>query len=297
MPNQNSPKALRWTILDVLKWTTEHFKSHDVDSPRLTAELLLAEALGLGRIDLYLRFDQPLSDSERDRFRELVRRRIRKEPVAYILGKKEFWGIEFDVTPDVLIPRPDTEILVQAALDRLPEVAGEPVRVIDLGTGSGAIIVALAATRPGPLYFASDISFPALKVAARNAAIAGVSERIRFYAGDWFAPVTVGPLFRMIVSNPPYIPTREISLLAPEIHSHEPIGALDGGPDGLSDISRLFKEAPARLLPGGFLMLEIGYDQKDAVIRLAGQSRAFDHVGFVKDYGGHDRVAVLRKSL
>lgn len=297
MPNQNSPKAPRWTILDVLRWTTEYFKSHDIDSPRLTAEIFLAETLQVGRIDLYLRFEQPLSETERDRVRELVRRRIRREPVAYILGKKEFWGIEFDVTPDVLIPRPDTEFLVQAALDRLPEKADRPVRVIDLGTGSGAIIVSIAATQPEHLYFGTDASLPALHIAAHNAEKAGVADRIRFFAGQWLTPMKAAPFFDMILSNPPYIPTGDIPELAPEIHSYEPLAALDGGTDGLRDIARLITEAPACLVPGGFLMLEIGYDQKDAVVRLAQQHPEFEDVQFIRDYGGHDRVAVLRKPL
>ncbi len=297
MRNQNSSKVRRWTILDVLQWTTDYFKTHHIDSPRLTSEILLAEVLGVSRIDLYLRFEQPLTESERQRFKVMVRRRVQREPVAYILGKKEFWGIELDVSPDVLVPRPDTEILVEAALELLPETGSETTRVIDLGTGSGAIVIALAVTRNIPHYFATDISFPALHLAARNAEKSGVADRIRFFGGSWLAPVRKTPSFNLILSNPPYIPSGDISHLDPEVRAYEPHLALDGDRDGLRDLARLIFDAPAYLVTGGVLMLEIGYDQKDAVRRLAETAGDYDDIAFRKDYGGHDRVAVLRKSL
>ncbi len=296
MQNHKSRKPQTWTVLDALQWTAGFFDSRHIDSPRLTAELLLAEVLGLNRIDLYIRHDQPLLDNELARYREMIRRRAKREPLAYILEKKEFWGLEFIVAPEVLIPRPETEHLVEAALERLPEDAGNVKKVIDLGTGCGAIVVSLAVYRPDHLYFGVDRSYSAVKLAKENAKRNDSCQHLYFFTGDWLAPVNSGNCgFDMIVSNPPYIPSAQIGSLEPEIHDFEPRLALDGLEDGLSAIRTIINTAPRHLDSGGFLLMEIGYDQKDAVIALCQKTASYRDIEFVRDYGGHNRVAVLQK--
>ncbi len=295
MQNPILQKAPEWNILGVLKWTTGYFADHHVDSPRLTAEILLAETLGIDRVGLYVRFDQPLTEDERQRFRSLVKRRIRKEPVSYIIGRRDFWKISLAVTPDVLIPRPDTEIIVEAALDLMPVPMEKPLRFLDMGTGSGAIAISLAHSFPGPLYFASDISPNALRIAAGNAVLNGVADRVAFFASRWFDAVSAACAFDMIVSNPPYIPSGQIPHLAPEITDYEPVLALDGDGDGLRDIAVLVSEGPGFLVPGGIMILEIGHDQKPAVEKLAKSQPNWADIAFRKDYAGHDRAVVLRR--
>ncbi|MCF8035366.1 MAG: peptide chain release factor N(5)-glutamine methyltransferase [Desulfobacteraceae bacterium] len=296
MPNHKSQKPQTWTVLDALQWTAGYFDTHHIDSPRLTAEILLAAVLGLQRIDLYIRHDQPLSGPELAGYREMIRRRVRREPVAYILREKEFWGREFLVTPDVLIPRPETEHLVEAALARLPDETDPARRVIDLGTGSGAVAVSLAADRPGHIYFAVDRSHAALRVARKNAWQNGVSGRIHFFAGSWMEAIRQdGPGFDLIVSNPPYVPSGQIGELQPEIHDHEPRMALDGQGRGMAAIETIIRGAPQHLAPGGVLLLEIGYDQKAAILEFSDQVGVYGDPGFIRDYAGHDRVAILQK--
>jgi release factor glutamine methyltransferase len=297
MRNQNHilKKTSPWTILEVLKWTADYFSANQIDSPRLTAEILLAETLGIERIALYVRFDQPLTEDERARYKGMVKRRILKEPVAYILGRKDFWKIELALTPDVLIPRPETEILVEAALDILSKKQGpEPPRVLDMGTGSGAIVISLAHSMPEMIGYASDISRAALAVAARNAVLNKVGGRVSFFASKWFDSISPAYSFDMIVSNPPYIPSAQIPGLAPEISSYEPVTALDGDVDGLRDIATLVAKGPDYLVPGGTLIIEIGHDQKNAVERMVENQTGCD-LYFQKDYSGHDRVAVIRR--
>lgn len=291
-PSKTSP----WTILDLLRWITADFRDRRIESPRASAEILLAHALGLRRIDLYIRYDQPLTPDERDRLRALVRRRRRREPVAYIVGARDFWTLTLSVNPDVLIPRPDTESLVEAALGQLP-ADGETWRVLDLGTGSGAVVLALAAERPGNRYFASDCSPAALRVAADNARRLGLEKAVAFFAGDWLSPVAPppkGPGFQLIVSNPPYVATSELDGLAAEIRDHEPLSALDGGPDGLAAIDWIIRAAPDYLLPGGFLMLEIGADGAEPVRRRFERDGRYEAVTIQTDLAGHYRVAVAR---
>lgn len=295
MQKQTSRKALQWTILEVLKWTADYFSSHGIDNPRLTAEILLAETLEIDRVGLYVRFDQPLTESERTRFRAMVKRRVSREPVAYIVGRKDFWNIALEVTPDVLIPRPETEILVAAALEMMPDNRKTPFRVLDMGTGSGAIVISLAHSMPSPFYAASDISFAALQVAARNAFANNVADRIFFFVSRWFESISKTFAFDMILSNPPYIPSTDIRRLAPEIANHEPALALDGDADGLRDISILVSESHGFLVDGGILMMEIGHDQKDAVERLVEKRPEWADLCFKKDYAGHHRVAVLKR--
>lgn len=285
------PAESQWTILDLVKWTTGYFKSRQIDSPRLSAELLLAHALGINRIDLYLRFDQPLAAPELADYRQLIKRRVNREPMAYITGRKDFWDLSFSVDQNVLIPRPETEFLVEAALERIPREAGSrPINILELGTGSGAVIISIAAKRPGHFFYASDADCRALAVARENALRNEPGAAIRFFAANWLAPLSPRPVFDLIVSNPPYIPFAELPGLAPEICRYEPAAALDGGPDGLSAISHIIETAPLHMQPGGTLLLEIGNTQRDRVEKLLEHRRGVDFIRAIKDYAGWDRV-------
>ncbi|MGB5987992.1 MAG: peptide chain release factor N(5)-glutamine methyltransferase [Desulfobacterales bacterium] len=281
----------------LLTWTQSYFKSHGLDTPRLDAELLLSHAIHCRRIDLYLRHDQPLNTTELRRYKTLIRRRANREPVAYILGEREFWSRKFEVNPQVLIPRPETETLLQAALDALGQCdLRKPARVLELGTGSGAIIVTLAAELPGHLYVAMDRSLGALKVAQNNARRHLPLGSIHFYCGSWldsFYPHQSE--FDLLISNPPYIARPALEGLAPEIHAHEPRRALDGGHDGLTALREIITAAPGCLKPGGWLLLEIGYDQADAVHVMVESQEMFDSVQWTADLAGHRRVAKIRK--
>ena len=264
----------------------------------MAAEILLAHALGLKRIDLYLRYDQPLSAGELAECKALIKRRAKREPVAYIVGSKEFWSMELGVTTDVLIPRPETECLVEQAIERMPG-HGQDIawNVLELGTGSGAIILALAAERPQNRYFASDRSEKALRVAGKNAEKHGLADSIRFFVGDWFEPLKPGSgSFDLIVSNPPYVAAWEISGLEPEIRDYEPRFALDGGSNGLASLSLLIGRSSDFLKPGGYLLLEMGCDQAAGVESAARNAKVFEPVEIVKDYAGLDRVAIMKKS-
>jgi release factor glutamine methyltransferase len=296
MPTETESAA--WTILTVLRWTTSYFDSRGIDSPRTTAELLLARSLGLGKIDLYLRFDQPLQPAELSAFKELIRRRTTGEPTAYILGAKSFWNQELKVTPEVLIPRPETEHLVEAAVDFLRTDRGAGRRaVLDLGTGSGAIVLALAAEAAGHRFFASDRSPGALAVARDNAGRNPVDTSVHFFCSRWFQALKNSrPAFDLIVSNPPYIPSGQIEKLQPEISRHEPRSALDGGPDGLAAIGEIIAQAPSYLKPGGWLMLEIGAGQHAAVRDILRQAGRYANPVFLKDYSGHRRVLKAAKA-
>lgn len=282
--------AETWTIQRVLAWTGEYFERQGTDSPRLTAELLLAHALGCDRVRLYVDFDRPLNKDELAAFRSLVTRRASGEPTYFILGRREFYGRPFHVDPRVLIPRPETEHLVDAALEKLPEDAPGPV--LDLCTGSGAIAVSLAAERQALAVVATDLSAGALEVAALNARALGVEGRVELLNGDLYEPVA-GRVFELIVANPPYLRSGEIDGLSREVR-REPRGALDGGPDGLDLVRRIAAQAPGALAPGGWLMLEIGAEQGEATRTL------FEAAGLVdaqvrKDLAGLDRIALARR--
>ena len=284
--------------MEILSRTESYFKEHSIDSPRLTAELLLAHSLGLRRLDLYLQYDRPLQQNELSAYKALIRRRIQNEPVAYIMGEKGFFESDFEVARDVLIPRPETEILVEEALTILNAGSGHPgaKRVLELGTGSGAIVVSLAKAAPCHLYMANDISLSALGIAKKNACrIAG--NRIRFFAGDWFSSVKISPGFDLIVSNPPYIPLADIMGLAPEIRKYEPKIALDGGDDGLLCFRTIFRDAHRHLVPGGILLLEMGFDQKESLENLLNLHPEYESIEFIKDLSGHNRVAKIKKAI
>ena len=274
-----------WQPLELVGWTADYFERHGVASPRLDAELLLARVLGVDRMGLYLRFEEEVRDDQRAQFRELVKRRaIDRVPVAYLPGVREFWSLEFKVTPEVLIPRPETELLVQT-------VSGlRPSRVAEIGTGSGAIASALALELPEVSILAVERSRPALSVARENLEALGVAERVMLVEGDGLGPV--GPGFEVIVSNPPYVPGAEIAELEPEVQ-HEPREALDGGPDGLRLIRELCRDAPSRLVGSGRLVLEVGAGQAPPVSQLMREAGAAG-IETVRDLAGIERVVTGR---
>lgn len=279
----------KWTILRVLQWTTDYFRRKGIEQPRANAEVLLAHVLGTERIQLYLRYDQPLTPDELARYREIVRRRSAREPAQYIIRKQEFWSLDFDVSPAVLIPRPETEILVEKAL---PLLESPSPMVLDLGTGSGAIAVALAHEVPGLRVVATDKSPEALQIARRNAIRHNVNDRILFLATDLFSGLrpAAGP-FDMIVSNPPYIGDAEFSNLAPEVVQYEPHSALRGGGEtGLSIIWRIIEEFSSYLKPGGSLLMEIGYGQAEIIEEKIKSDPQIHLYQFIRDYSGILRV-------
>jgi release factor glutamine methyltransferase len=286
-----------WTILKLIQWTTSYFTSHQVESPRVDAEILLAYCLGIKRVDLYIRFDQPLSQHELTVFKDLIKRRAKREPVAYITGQKEFWSINFNVTPDVLIPRPDTECLVEAALEYLSgKQNSQPIKIFEPGTGSGAVIISLCSEHPENIFFASDLSVKAIETARRNAKKNGLEKPIHFFSGDWLAPINHATCcFDIIISNPPYIPRSVIETLHPEISKFEPRLALDGDKDGLFALRHLISSAHSFLRPGGSLILEIGHDQKEQVQKMITACGEYEDCSFRKDYGGNYRVAQMSK--
>ena len=300
MQNPPGPREAEWTILNLLKWATGYFTSHGIDSPRATAEILLATLLNLKRIDLYLRYDQPLLKNELSEFKSLIKRRVNREPVAYIIGKKEFWSLDLEVNPNVLIPRPDTETLVEAALSCLGPMDALPNsdrRVLELGTGSGAIVLALASERPAYRYVATDISLKALGIARINTMRHQLASAISFVAGNWLDPFSPSsPVFDMILSNPPYIPSEDIAGLQPEVNLFEPLLALDGRSDGLHAIRQIIFSAHLLLKPRGVLLLEMGFNQKKAVIQLIQHCGHYHPFQIIKDYAGHDRVVVMYKA-
>ena len=279
-----------WTILGVLQWTEKRFSERGIGSPRLDAQLLLAEVLGKDRVYLYTHFDQPLEAEELTKYRGLIQRRLGGEPVAYLVGKKEFRSLELAVDARVLVPRPDTEATVEVVLAALP--AEGTARVVDIGTGSGAIALALKKERPELEVVAVDRSPEAAAVARGNAERLGLA--VEVVEGDLLAPVAERGPFAVIVSNPPYIPSAEIAGLAPEVRK-EPMAALDGGADGLVVIRRLVKDAPALLSEHGALVMEVGAGQAPAVEALFAADGRWEAAMVTKDLAGIERVVAARK--
>jgi release factor glutamine methyltransferase len=272
-----------WTTLKILDWTKEYLSSRGVENARLEAEWLLCAATGLDRVGLYLNFERPLDGQELAVYRAMVARRGRREPLQHILGSQEFCGMEFEVTPDVLIPRHDTETLVDEALARMPDA----LSVLDIGTGSGCIAVALAHRITGASVTAVDLSLAALDVACRNAERNGAD--IEFLQGSLLEPVA-GRQFDLIVSNPPYIPSGDLETLQPEVRDYDPRGALDGGLDGLEIYRKLIPDAVRVLAHGGWLLVEVGAGQADAVSLLFSSVEGYGLPVTARDQSGIVRV-------
>jgi release factor glutamine methyltransferase len=276
----------------LLDWTTKFLQQKGSESPRLDSEVLLAHALGCKRIDLYARHTEEAPEQGRQRFRELVRQRIEGCPVAYLVGRKEFFSLEFEVNRAVLIPRPDTECVVDECL-RLAKGMAEPA-ILDIGTGSGCLAVAVAKQHKTARVTAVDISPEALEVASRNAGKHSVAERIRFVQGDLFAPLSAGERFAFILSNPPYIPRDDIVRLPPGVRDYEPRTALDGGPDGFAVFDRLIAEAPAHLQQDGYLLIEIGSPQEGPARARIERQKGYELSKTLLDGSGHPRVLRAR---
>ena len=283
-----TPAGDVWTVRRILEWTIPHLKSNGSESPRLDAEILLAHARGCPRIQLYTNYDEPLTDTQRATMRDLVKRRAAAEPVAYLVEHREFFSLDFQVTKDVLIPRPDTETLVVDAIEVLKQQPAS--RVLDVGTGSGCIAIALAVNCPNAVVTAIDLSPPALDIARANADKHKIGDRIRWLCGDLFAPLATGEAFDLIVSNPPYIASAEIETLSADVRLHEPRSALDGGPDGLDVIHRLITDAPQYLAPEGKLLIEISGEQPDSVTQLLTANGHYDDIAVLKDLAKQPRV-------
>lgn len=282
-----------WTVRKVLEWTTQHLQKHGSETPRLDAEVLLAHARRCRRIELYTNYDEPLSDAVRAQMRELVQRRANAEPVAYLVGHREFFSLDFAVTPDVLIPRPDTETLVLEVLARIQGL--DAPRVLDLCTGSGCVAISVAKSCPAATVTATDLSPAALAVAARNAETHKVSDRVELLEGNLFGALPAGATFDVVAGNPPYIPTAEIETLAGDVRRHEPRLALDGGADGLDVLRRILTEAPRFLASGGWLAVEFTPEQADRLCELARELRAYREIEVKRDLSGLARVLVAQR--
>jgi release factor glutamine methyltransferase len=281
-----------WTIARLLDWTTRYLTGKDIENPRLDAEVLLSHALGCKRIELYTRHDDEPPEETRAKFKELVQQRVKGCPVAYLVGRKEFFSLELEVNRDVLIPRPDTESVVGECLRLAKEIAAP--QILDIGTGSGCLAVAVAKYHKTAYVTAVDVSAAALAVAARNAGKHGVAERIHFLEGDLFAPVPAGERFDLILSNPPYIPHGDIAGLAVGVREYEPHLALDGGADGYAVFDRLIAGAPERLKPGGYLIVEIGAPQEESARQRIEAVGVYELGKTILDGSGHPRVLRAR---
>jgi release factor glutamine methyltransferase len=278
-----------WTLLKLLRWTTGFFRDKGIDSPRLDAELLIAGVLGLDRVGIYLNYDRPLTAAELATIKPLVKRRGQREPLQYLLGRTEFWSLDFKVSPAVLIPRADTEILVEEALEKSAD-AGE---LLDIGTGSGAIALSFATEKPHWQVIGLDISTAALEIAAENARHHALEQRSRFMPGDLARlPEKV---FDLVVSNPPYIGAAEYRELMPEVRDYEPEQALLAAEDGLICYRQIAAQALKILKPGGWLLLEIGYRQEQAVTELL-TAAGLTEVYCRRDYANNPRVVAGRHS-
>jgi release factor glutamine methyltransferase len=277
-----------WTIKRVLDWATEYFKKNKIESPRLESEILLSHSLNLKRIDLYIKFETIMTDAELAKFKSYVVRRINHEPSAYITGKKAFMSLDFHVTNDVLIPRPETEMLVEEAI-AISKVYDEGLSILDIGTGSGAIAVSLAKYIPNAKIYATDISEKAIQIATKNMTDLGFAQQITVEKADLFPTQT--SKFDMIVSNPPYIKTGIINTLEPEVRSFEPLSAIDGGEDGLKYYKVIAARAKEYLKDNGHLMLEIDPGLLEAISSLL-TAAGFSNIRSKNDLNDMKRVII-----
>ena len=281
-----------WTVRRVLEWTTGHLKKHGSDTPRLDAEILLAHARGCQRIQLYTQFDEPLNDSVRGIMRELVQRRTKAEPVAYLVGVREFFSLGFRVTRDVLIPRPDTETLVMEVLDAVKGKLAP--KVLDLCTGSGCIAIAVVKNAKTAHVAATDISPAAIEIARENVARHNVGSQVDVIESDLFAGIQPGSKYDVIVSNPPYIPSAEMDLLDAEVARHEPRLALDGGADGLAILKRIIEAAPAFAASNALLLLEFTPEQAELLKAIVTNHSGYEEIEIRKDLAHRPRVLKAR---
>lgn len=284
------------TVAALLKEAAESLGAAGIGESMFEAEILMAEALGMNRAGVLARLkDTPDADAV-DRFHKIATRRAGREPLQYITGRQEFYGLTFHVTPGVLVPRPETEIIVEEGIAFIKETGGRTVA--DIGTGSGCIAISLAAGLPEAVIYAVDSSEAALKIASENAALNGVAGRVRFLRGDLFSPLKDAVLYGgldLIVSNPPYIPFGDIPGLQAEV-GFEPIQALDGGPDGLDIVREIIRHAPEYLKPGGGLLMETGFGQADAVRDIVDDTPGLEYIKYIPDFSGIERVLFARKS-
>lgn len=282
-----------WTILRLLNWTKDYLAARGVEQPRLAAELLLAHVLGCPRLQLYTQFEHAPTPQQLADYRALIQRAAQREPIAYLVGHREFYSLDLLVTPDVLIPRPETELLAQAAIDHLRSAA-PGAAYWDACTGSGAVAVAVAKHAPSAAALASDVSEAALAVARRNVERHKLAERVTLAAIDLLnLPDALAGLapFAAITANPPYVRDAQMGELPPEVRA-EPATALRAGPEGLDCIRPILQQAPARLAPGGLLAVEIGYDQSAAVWEIVQAVDGYERASFVRDGAGIERVLV-----
>lgn len=277
-----------WRIKDLLTWTTSYFTEKGIDSPRLEAEILLGRVLNMNRVYLYANFDRPVDEKEREIYKDFIRRRVSGEPSAYIVGYKEFMSLDFKVTPDVLIPRPDTEVLVEGIIEIASEL--DNVKICDIGTGSGAIAVSLAHYLPNATIYATDISQNALEIAEENALLNGVN--INFLTGNLLEPVREKGKFDIIAANLPYISPDDFNNLDNEVKAYEPKLALIADGDGLDLYRQLIPEALDLLEDEGYLFFEISYDQGVNALKLV---EDFAKAELIQDYAGRDRLIKARK--
>lgn len=279
-------------IKEQLKIAADILDKHNVESARLEAEILLAHTLNVGRLYLYINPEQTISQEQIDEYNKLIERRTHHEPTAYIIGHREFMDLDLIVNEDVLIPRPETEVLVESVIDHLNDNTGI-IKIADIGTGSGAIAISLAKSLPSAAVEAVDISEKAINVAMMNIGKYNLLGRITLHLGDMLSPLN-GKKFNAIVSNPPYIPSKVIDTLQAEVKDYEPSTALDGGADGLDFYRLLFRESPKFLIDGGFLAVEIGFDQAESVKKLAEAEGHFKDIEIIKDLSKNDRVIIAK---
>jgi release factor glutamine methyltransferase len=284
-----------WTVGRLLAWTTDYLKGRNSESPRLDAEVLLAHALGCKRIELYTTFEDIPPEDKRTVFRELVKRRAEGSPVAYLVGQREFFSMQFQVSPAVLIPRPETELIVVKVLDLAKGRKSEPLFIADIGTGSGILAVVLAKQLPAAKVTAIDISPESLKIAASNAEKHGVAQRIDFVESDLFDKIPPEVQFDFIVSNPPYVSEAEYALLPRGVKDFEPRTALLAGPTGTELIARLIPQAAQRLKPGGHLFMEVSPMIAEAARELSAANACFEPGSIVKDLARVSRVVQAKR--
>lgn len=291
------PEGRPWTVLHLLRWSTQYLEGKEIPDVRLDVEHLLAHVLGMGRLDLYLHFERPLTTAELDRFRPLLRERARRRPLQYIVGSAAFRELDLGVDERVLIPRPETEELVEVVLSRVREWGREDLRAVDLGTGSGAIALSLALEGPFREVFATDLSPDALAVARENAVRSGVAGRVTFREGDLFDALPAGLQVPVLVSNPPYVAVSDLEGLAPEVATWEPRGALVApGPDGFALVERILREGAAWVEPGGLVAVEIGADQGPRARALLDALPAWEGGVILRDLARRDRIVLATRA-